>query len=135
MDYTERPENNMHPDTSNFETLQELYGNVNGNLRMERNAGGGGGRRAEVGEDGDDDEWMMREDDEFELYASYLLDPIELASSYQTMSDDNEDFEHNEMNSNGGVGSWRLLHKTETVEHHERKLGNGYSIHTSILLA
>ena len=128
MDYTERPENNMHPDTSNFETLEELYGNVNGNLRMERNAGGG--RRVEK----DEDKWMMmREDDEFELYASYLLDPIELASSFQIMSDD-EDL-HNEMDSNGGVGSWRLLHKTETVEHHERKLGNGYSIHTSILLA
>lgn len=29
MDYTERPENNMHPDTLNFEALEQMYGNVN----------------------------------------------------------------------------------------------------------
>ena len=65
MDYTERPENNMHPDASNFATLAELYG-----PRWEapgaRRLGGREGRRAAA---------------EFERYAAHLAEPLAAASA------------------------------------------------------
>mmetsp|Transcript_18216 Transcript_18216/g.32577 ORF Transcript_18216/g.32577 Transcript_18216/m.32577 type:complete len:635 (+) Transcript_18216:331-2235(+) len=113
MDYTERPQNNMHPDTSNFETLEELYGNLNDNVRTEqRLRNGGDGRLLSTKE-----ERLLEE--EFEKYAAYLSEPIEVSSKRNAQSD----------------GEWRLLHQTDTAEYHERELGNGYSIRTSILLS
>lgn len=123
MDYTERPQNNMHPDTSNFETLEELYGNANGNVRMERLEVQGGVRRMTEAE-----ERLLEE--EFDKYAAYLLDPIEASSNMQSGDSQFIDSEGKEVG-----GSWRLLLKTDTVEYHERRLGNGYSIRTSFLLA
>lgn len=114
MDYTERPQNNMHPDESNFRTLEELYGNVNrgnNNLRVERS----GTRRIL---DAEEEERLVQ--DEFEKYAAYLLDPIEISSKSTDIT---------------GRGGWRLLRKTDIAEHYERRLGDGYSIHTSILRA
>ena len=122
MDYTERPQNNMHPDTSNFETLEELYGNVNGgnNLRVERYEAvpGESTRRRMMSEEEEEQEML---DEEFEAFASYLLDPIDISSGFANRDD--------------GSGSWRLLRRTETAELHERRLGNGFSIRTSVLLA
>ena len=60
--------------------------------------------------------------DESDRYATYLVDPIEVLS--------NDDSQHPD-----SKGRWRLLRKTDTAESHERQLGNGYSIRTSILLA
>lgn len=115
MDYTERPQNNMHPDTMNFETLVELYGSVNANLRVQNLQVGD---RREL--NNEEEQRMLEE--EFERYAAYLLDPIEVKS--QTEGD-----------ANSLGGDWRLLRKTDTAELHERQLGNGYSIRTSVLLA
>jgi len=122
MDYTERPQNNMHPDESNFNTLEELYGNVNNivkdnakenvkdNVKVERMKAPGNRLLS--------DEADQLIELEFEEYAAYLMDPIFVAS------------EHTDTR----IG-WRLLRKTESAELHERHLGNGYSIRTSILLA
>ena len=117
MDYTERPENNMHPDTLNFEALEQMYGNVNDNVKVERlgNVAGGGDRRTE------DREEEVDGNEEFELFAAYLLDPIVTSSTMNEVG-------------NHSSGS-RLLHRTDKTEHHVRQLGNGYSIRTSILLA
>ncbi|KAL7531627.1 hypothetical protein ACHAXR_006010, partial [Thalassiosira sp. AJA248-18] len=128
MDYTERPQNNMHPDKSNFETLEKLYGNINGNgngnnnnLRVERSAvmDGDGGDRRRMG--------SKEEEEEFEKYSAYLLeDPtVETVFSSSKSPDDLK----------GEAGGWRLLRKTNSAELHERRLGNGYSILTSVLLA
>jgi len=106
MDYTERPENNMHPDESNFETLEELYGNVNGVVRVKNMLQSGGGRRMKE---------ERLSDEEFEKYSASLLDPIDISSHFKE--------------------GWRLLLKTDTAEFHERRLGNGYTIRTSVLLA
>lgn len=124
MDYTERPENNMHPDTLNFEALELMYGNVNENVKVERlrNAAAGGDRRTEDREEEVDG--RMLDDEEFELFAAYLQDPIVTSS---TMNEAGDDGQH----SSGS----RLLHRTDKTEHHIRQLGNGYSIRTSILLA
>jgi len=121
MDYTERPENNMHPDTLNFEALEQMYGNVNENVKVERlrNAATGGDRRTEDREEG---EGRMLDDEEFEMFAAYLLDHIVTSSTM------------NEAGDHSSSGS-RLLHRTDKTEHHVRQLGNGYSIRTSILLA
>lgn len=111
MDYTNRPQNNMSPDTSNFEMLQELYGSVmGGNLRVSRSAV-------------PDDRRVLNEEEqatenEFQKYAAYLMDPVDVTSKGLNIED-----------------GWRLLRKTEYVEHHERRLVNGYTIHTSVLLA
>lgn len=113
MDYTERPQNNMHPDESNFRTLEELYGNVNRgntNLRVERS---GAKRNLDA-----EEERMVQ--DEFEKYAAYLLDPIEFSS---------------ESTDSTGKGEWRLLRKTDIADHYERRLDDGYSIRTSVLRA
>ncbi|KAL9179573.1 hypothetical protein ACHAXT_008863 [Thalassiosira profunda] len=108
MDYTERPQNNMSPDKSNFESLVELYGRVDGgvwtestNVRVER-SGYGGGRQL-TGE-------------EFERYAGFLLERVEVSSIVENKG-------------------WRLLKRTEFAEVHERRLGNGYSMRATVLLA
>ena len=62
-------------------------------------------------------------DDEFEKYASYLLDAVEVVSTIHSKSKEE------------GRGEFRLLRKTDTAEYHERRLGSGYSIRTSVLLA
>lgn len=117
MDYTARPQNNMHPDRSNFESLEQLYGNVDGTVRVQKMQTQGDRRM------GDDKEESLREEEEFRTYASYLMDPIEvLGSAARHLRHDSG-------------GEWRLLSKTDVAEHHERQLGNGYSIRTSILLA
>lgn len=63
------------------------------------------------------DEQTQKE--EFEIYSKYLSDPIQVST----------------MDVHRRFDRWRLLRKTDTVEHHERDLGNGYKIRTSILLA
>ena len=63
------------------------------------------------------DEQTQKE--EFEIYSKYLSDPIQVST----------------MDVHRRFDRWRLLRKTDTVEHYERDLGNGYKIRTSILLA
>ena len=117
MDYTHKHENNMHPGSSNFKALKQLYGTVNEDgrsLRVEKLDAPGDRHRNEQ------EERLLHE--EFDKYAAYLLDPIEVLS--------NDDSQHPD-----SKGRWRLLRKTDTAESHERQLGNGYSIRTSILIA
>lgn len=112
MDYTERPQNNMHPDDTNYQALADLYGVVYVSTSAEM----------------DVPENRLLTEEEFEKYASHLLDPIETSSKWKVAEDSNGTKENARRSS-------RLLLKTETTEHHERDLGNGYSIRTSILLA
>ena len=66
---------------------------------------------------------------EFEKYAIHLMDPIETSSNWMVA----EDGVAGTAAANAR-GSSRLLLKTKTSEHHERDLGNGYTIRTNILL-
>eukprot|EP00956_Cyclotella_meneghiniana_P017349 scaffold28190_cov70-Cyclotella_meneghiniana.AAC.3 len=114
MDYTEKPQNNMHPDESNFRKLEEMYGNIDGTSVRPADTKVRT-RRVKVSPK---DEQTRK--DEFEMYSKYLSDPIQVST----------------MDEQQQIGDgWRLLRKTDTVEHHERDLGNGYKIRTSILLA
>jgi len=124
MDYTERPQNNMHPDVTNFRTLEELYGSVNDNVMVERLEASGipGERRASDEEE--EEERVLEE--EFETYAAHLSDPIEVSSGRMAGGGGDDD---------DGPGPWRLLRRTGTAEFLERRLGNGYSIRTSVLFA
>ena len=118
MDYTERPQNNMHPDDSNWSTLERLYGNVDGtSVRVSMDALPPG--RRELGRGVELERFL---EEEFERYAAFLSDPVAVSRG--------ESEEH--PNAHEG---WRLLRKTEKTEIHERDLGNGYSIRTSVLLA
>mmetsp|Transcript_3876 Transcript_3876/g.8667 ORF Transcript_3876/g.8667 Transcript_3876/m.8667 type:complete len:652 (-) Transcript_3876:141-2096(-) len=114
MDYTERPQNNMHPDESNFETLVGLYGNVDGtSVRVAKDALP------------PDNQRKLKEERtlvEFEYYAGFLAESIEVAGR--------ETLEHP-----GSKRGWRMLHQNESAEVHERNLGNGYTIRTTVLLA
>ena len=65
-------------------------------------------------------------DGDFEYYSRFLSDPVQTssASEKQLRSTDGR-------HENG----YRLLRKTDKMEHYERNLGNGYTIKMSILLA
>jgi hypothetical protein len=143
MDYTNSPQNNLHPDEYNFLILEELYGNVNSNdgssnnkndvndnntgQEVERN-----GRRHMTNE-----EYRILEDD-FDIY-SPCLDSIELSSKLAAPDvDEGEESHSRDSHSNSDsltCGVWRLVDKTLTSEHHELILGNGYTIRTNFLLA
>lgn len=56
-------------------------------------------------------------DAEFEVYSAYLSEPIGCWDEFDA------------------TDGWRLLRKTESMEHHEKDLGNGYKVQKSILLA
>ncbi|KAL3822941.1 hypothetical protein ACHAXA_011656 [Cyclostephanos tholiformis] len=142
MDYTNNPENNMHPDVSNFITLERLYGNVNGsnssaigNVNGSSSGGvmqaselryGGGrtrGRRMTY-----EEECALEE--EYELYASSLSDdlPIRVFSDIVHRTRDSRDVPDDTDDVVVGDDAWALLDKTPTTEYHEKILGNGYSI-------
>jgi len=57
-------------------------------------------------------------DDEFEMYAKFLSDPVQVGDEVSKSPD-----------------GWRILRKSDTIEYQVRDLGNGYSIRTNILLA
>jgi hypothetical protein len=100
----------QHPDESNFEQLEILYGNVDGtSIRPDTRL------RFRRAESTSIDEQML--DDEFEMYSSFLLEPV---GCWEQMD---------------ATDGWRLLRKTDATEHHERDLGNGYKIQKHILLA
>jgi hypothetical protein len=89
-----------------------MYGNVDGSSVKTGNAKVRSRRISST----QDEEQMLQ--DEFEIYSRYLSDPIPVSTIEQPSAD-----------------GWRLLRKTGTLEHHEKDLGNGYKIQTSILLA
>ena len=142
MDYTNSPQNNLHPDEYNFLILEELYGDVNSN--------GGSNNKDDVKDNNDGQEverngrrHMTNEgyrilEDDFDIY-SPCLDSIELSSNIMTPDiDEGEESHSRDSRSNSDsltCGVWRLVDKTETYEHHELILGNGYSIRTNFLLA
>ena len=101
----------QHPDESNFKQLEELYGNIDGTSVRPSNDRLRSRRTSAT----PDEEQKLQE--EFVIYSSFLSDPIQIPS--------NED----------AIDGWRLLRKTDSIEHRERDLGNGYKIRTDILLA
>jgi len=137
MDYTNSPQNNLMPDEYNYLILEDLYGLVEQSEELQE--GGDALMTTEqfdempVDDDDDDEddrgdrsnrreeeEERTLEEIEFETYAAYLLDPIEVSLP-------------SSINNDGG--RWRVLHESEHAVHHERDLGNGYTIRTSFLLA
>ena len=119
MDYTERPENNMHPDESNFLVLEELYGSMN-------QSGISTGKTVAVEEklenNGNRQLTLVNEEQLFDKYADYLLNyPIEVTDESNEFPDVR----------NG----WRLLRRTENAVYHQKDLPGGYSIMSTMLLA
>lgn len=108
MDYTERPENNMHPDESTYKALVELYGSVDGSasstsVTAEKQLKIPGNRK------------LTLADEQFDKLAKYLLNPVEASAE-------------------SGAG-WRVLLRTENAVYHQKDLHDGYSIRSTILLA
>ena len=113
MDYTERPESNMHPDESNFETLVDLYGPIGGvSVSQQLPSKSGDDRELAVNVDA--------EGDDFEKYALFLQEPIVADSTVDGLRHD---------------GRWRLLRESVGTEHYERDLGGGYKMHATFMLA
>ena len=123
MDYTEHPEDNMHPDDTNYEALAELYGVVYYSVSEEMDVPE---NRMLVDQE---KKQRMVTTNEFEKYAIHLMDPIETSSNWMVAEDGVDGAA-----AANARGSSRLLLKTKTSEHHERDLGNGYTIRTNILL-
>ena len=73
-------------------------------------------------------------EEEFDEYASCLSDPIEVSSKMIHRSRDSQSRDSSREESSDCSGLWRLLDKTETAEHHERILDNGYSIRINLEL-
>lgn len=119
MDYTEKPENNMHPDESNFMVLEELYGNVN---QIHDSSGDTVVLEEQLKNSGNRQLTLADEQHLFDEYAKILMhDPIEVSNESGQFPDV----------KNG----WRLLRMTENAVYHQKDLPNGYSIRSSILLA
>ena len=119
MDYTERPENNMHPDESNFLVLEELYGTVS-------ESGINTGKTVAVEEklrndDGNRQLSLADEQQLFDKYADFLSDPIDVSGESGDFPDVRD--------------GWRLLRRTENAVYHQKDLPDGYSIRSTILLA
>ena len=119
MDYTERPENNMHPDESNFLVLEELYGTVS-------QSGIDTGETVAVEEklrndDGNRQLSLVDEEQLFDKYADFLSDPIDVSGENGDFPDVRD--------------GWRLLRRTESAVYHQKDLPDGYSIRSTILLA
>jgi hypothetical protein len=120
MDYTERPENNMHPDESNFKVLEELYGSVSPSVSssgktvtVEEKLENNGTRQLKT---------HLSEEELFDKYAEHLLsDPMEVIDESGAFPD----------YRNG----WRLLRRTGSAVYHEKELPDGYAIRSAILLA
>lgn len=109
MDYSNDHRTNMHPGRVDFKALRIMYGDMKENVR-----------RLEINklEDHKDEksERLLRAD--FEKYAAHLAEPSVVSSEM--------------VNTVSGL---RILHKSDTAEIHERRLGNGYSMRTTFLLA
>eukprot|EP00573_Skeletonema_grethae_P010686 CAMPEP_0201705912 /NCGR_PEP_ID=MMETSP0578-20130828/47236_1 /ASSEMBLY_ACC=CAM_ASM_000663 /TAXON_ID=267565 /ORGANISM="Skeletonema grethea, Strain CCMP 1804" /LENGTH=530 /DNA_ID=CAMNT_0048194251 /DNA_START=152 /DNA_END=1741 /DNA_ORIENTATION=+ len=77
MDYTETPENNMHPDESNFMVLKELYGNVN---QSHISSGDTVAVEEKLKNNGERQLTLADEQHLFDEYAKILMhDPIEVS--------------------------------------------------------
>lgn len=114
MDYTERPERNMHPDESNFETLVDMYGPLGGvSVAQQLPSKSGDDRVLAVNVDADRVE-------DFEKYALFLQEPIVADSNVDGLRHD---------------GRWRLLRDSGGTEHYERDLGEGYKMLATFMLA
>lgn len=119
MDYTETPENNMHPDESNFMVLKELYGNVN---QSHISSGDTVAVEEKLKNNGERQLTLADEQHLFDEYAKILMhDPIEVSDESGGFPDVKK--------------GWRLLLRTENAVYHQKDLPNGYSIRSSILLA
>ena len=107
MDYTNNHENNKYPGNVNYDALIYMYGKS----RMLR-----GDDMKNI-----DDERIRTLQKELNKYATQFADPFQLSSN---------------RNVNGEVvTAWKIVHKSDTDEIHERRLENGYSIRTSFMLA
>jgi len=114
MDYTHKHKNNMRPGNVHYKALKDMYGRV-----------GGGGRKLSLNVLGDKN---MKEEEEtfilkdFDKYAAHLSGPVNISSQ----------------KSNHDSQEKRMLRKTDTAEYQEIQqvvLGDGYSLHTNVLLA
>ena len=129
MDYTEKPETNQKPDTSNFLFLERMYGNVKGTSRYVTAVNGTEGLHCSSVGDGENirqrrlDRMVKLHKEEFSQYARVLASDTAMIAG---KSEGKHPMAH--------LG-WRYLKRNDYEEVHEKEFGNGVKIVSTIRLA
>jgi hypothetical protein len=111
MDYTNKPEENMHPDSSNYNRLASIYGTVGGRRRHLGERRRRGPLRAPV-----------LTEDLREEYVNAVAE-IEQLSVRRALSESGE----------SGNTQWKLLKEHPRGSTYERPLGTKYRIQSNLL--
>jgi len=150
LDYTENPQNNMHPDTPNFEFLEAMYGTVPGYDGGEATAA-----PAQAFDDGSNSGTRSRllrtsrtgrtATARRQKTPDWVMDRIRSINALmlQQRGEDGETMRMPQTSANfaaddsGGSknGGWRLLRRTPAGDTHEIDIGEGYSVVVHRLLA
>jgi len=112
MDYTNRPENNLHPDESNYLLLQSMYGTV-------------GGRRLRSGSE------IATDSAKSDIRQSPIL-TAELRKEYNAAI---KELEQARANPKGDQFNWRHLREHSRGAHFARKLGREHVLEVHMLYA
>jgi hypothetical protein len=138
LDYTMNPSGNMHPDIGNFEFLEALYGNTNGNGNSASNGNSTGG--GNLGDDASaqpqssssSSSGANRRNSEGEVGGEI---PSWVRSAWDSVSHEFSDY----YDGDGGTASenhgWRLLRRHGNLRTHQLDIGGGYSIVVHAILA
>ena len=132
MDYTNRPQNNMHPDTMNFDFLFELYGTVPGSavesqssVVNEEDSSATTTQEDATKEKGGGKRSLLRSQQQQRL-------PHRVLRSLEEVDNEIEQGFSAFTPENG----WKLLHQTEHGEAYEKPIDDGsYRVQVHFLLA
>lgn len=142
LDYTRNPENNLHPDDSNFARLVSLYGRVvttSGRRLLLRGSAGAGSNMddMDMNMDMDMDIAAPRIPADEEDSTSTPLNPRLLSAYQKAMVDLEQDMfttdHHYAGEQSPSSSGWRLLESHRRGRKFERNLGEGFMLHVSVL--
>jgi len=121
MDYTNKPEVNMQPDTPNFTFLAQLYGSVDGSIKP--------------GDDGGGDTVQTSQTVSGNGNRRHLREPLgrsrPVPESVAAAFDDVDRLVDNGLIE--AEGSWRKLHESKHGAAHEIDAGEGFTIQIHLL--
>lgn len=133
MDYTNNPGANMHPDTSNFEFLAEMYGELPYATNYSDSDSSAAAQTIDDVDGDGESRWEIPE----WLVSTWKYVEEEVKSGINYYGGNRRDDGGDGGGSGGGGGSdgnWRLLRSTPYSELHHYEIGDGYAIRVQVLL-
>jgi hypothetical protein len=127
MDYTNRPENNMQPDTPNFEFLTTLYGSLDGSIPPGGLATGTVEASETVPSDEDGSGGRNLRGFGNKLHSLLRSDRDSWLDEIDAMIDSG--------NIRPERDGWRVLHQSPRAESYEIDMGDGHTVQIHMLLA